>query len=97
MLPDVRLRQWVLSVPFELRLLLAKKPEYAEQHIKPWSDAPNIALLNNLHPSATAQQEGTSQEVDGMPPMTAPLQNERDHRDEIPSVDSYFQDEVPPD
>lgn len=26
-LPDVRLRQWVLSLPFELRLLLAKKPE----------------------------------------------------------------------
>lgn len=26
-LPDVRLRQWVLSVPFELRLLLAKKPD----------------------------------------------------------------------
>ena len=26
-LPDVRLRQWVLSVPFELRLVLAKKPE----------------------------------------------------------------------
>jgi hypothetical protein len=26
-LPDVRLRQWVLSVPFELRLVLAKNPE----------------------------------------------------------------------
>src|SRR5690606_8914290 len=26
-LPDVRLRQWVLSVPFELRLELAKNPQ----------------------------------------------------------------------
>jgi hypothetical protein len=25
--PDVTLRQWVLTVPFELRLLLAAKPE----------------------------------------------------------------------
>jgi hypothetical protein len=26
-IPDVPLRQWVLSVPFELRLLLAAKPD----------------------------------------------------------------------
>jgi hypothetical protein len=69
----------------------------AEHHIKPWSDAPNIALLSSLHPGATAQQEGTSQEPDGMPPMSASFQNDRDHRDEIPPADSYFLDEVPPD
>jgi hypothetical protein len=30
-LPDVRLRQWVLSVPFELRLLLASNPQALSQ------------------------------------------------------------------
>jgi hypothetical protein len=71
----------------------------SQEHVEPWSDAPNIALLNGVHPArmSGSEQDTDPSSQDASPPTSKAPEGDWDCQDEIPSEDAYFQDEIPPD
>ncbi len=75
-----------------------------DRHIKPWSDAPNIALATAQQNEPTATPEArapANPEFQSFPdykaPATSAPNDESAHQDQLPSEESYFHDEIPPD
>ena len=71
----------------------------SQAHVESWSDAPNVALVNGLRPDkmiAGEQEEDPSSQA-ATRSTSGPPESDWDCRDELPSEEAYFRDEVPPD
>jgi hypothetical protein len=98
----------VIESPKEARAFLERHkiespcPTSVDGHIQEWSDAPSIAMAApQIRPEVITAAAPCSSSAASTrphdPPSESPLSTDDDFHDELPSDDSYFRDEVPPD
>ena len=84
----------------ELHQIESPRQSGMEDHIQPWSDAPNIALNIggwSRQDSEVAQESSQQEATTQAEPTPSASTDDSDFKDEVPPEHSYLQDEVPPD
>ncbi len=83
----------------DLHQIESPRKANTQEHVEPWSDAPNIALVSGLRPDKMIadEQEGDASCQSATPHTSNAPESDWDARDELPSDEAYFQGEMPPD